>query len=71
MGLILDAQQQSDHGGGYVVADELPAGAADRVAVLGVKLVRGAKPRAGGDGCTACSSQGCGCALCAVGGGEG
>ena len=38
--LILDAQQQSDHGGGYVVGDELPAGATDRVAILGVKLMQ-------------------------------
>ena len=37
--LILDAQQQSDHGGGDVVAYELPAGAADGVAILGVKLM--------------------------------
>ena len=37
--LILDAQQQSDNGGGDVVADELPAGALDGVAVLGVKLM--------------------------------
>ena len=37
--LILDAQQQSDNGGGDVVADELPAGALDWVAILGVKLM--------------------------------
>ena len=69
--LILDAQQQSDNGGGDVVADELPASALDGVAILGVKLMRGAKPYTGGNGGTVGSSQGCGCALCAVGGGEG
>ena len=37
--LILNAQKQSDHGCGYVVADELPAGALDWVAILGVKTV--------------------------------
>ena len=40
IGLKIDAQQQGDHGGGDVVADELPAGAADRVAILGEKLMR-------------------------------
>ena len=35
--LILDAQQQGDHGGGDVVADELPAGALDVVAVFAIK----------------------------------
>lgn len=70
-GLILDTQQQGDHGGGDVVADELPAGAADRVAILCVKLMRGTEPDAGGNGGTVCSSQGCGCTLCAVDGGEG
>ena len=51
--LIFDTQQQSDHGGGDVVADELPAGALDWVAILGVKLMRGTEPDTGGDGCTA------------------
>ena len=37
--LIFDAQQQSDNGGGDIVADELPAGALDWVAILGVKLM--------------------------------
>ena len=37
--LILDTQQQSDNGGGDVVGDELPAGAADGVAILGVELM--------------------------------
>ena len=71
MRLILDAQQQSGHGGGNVVADELPAGAADGVAILTVKLMRGTEPDTGGNGGTVGSSQGCGCTLCAVGGGEG
>ena len=70
-GLILDTQQQSDNGGGIVVADKLPAGAADGVAILGGELMRGTEPDAGGDGGTVCSSQGCGCTLCDVGGGEG
>ena len=69
--LIFDAQQQSDNGGGDVVAYELPASALDGVAILGVKLMRGTEPDTGGDGGTVGSSQGCGCALCAVGGGEG
>ena len=70
MALILDTQQQGDHGGGDVVADELPAGALDGVAILAVKLMRGAEPDTGGEGGTVDSSQGCGCALCAVCGGE-
>lgn len=37
--LILDTQQQGDHSSGDVVADELPAGAADGVAILAVKTV--------------------------------
>ena len=37
--LILDAQQQSDNGGGDVVDDELPAGALDGIAILAVKTV--------------------------------
>lgn len=69
--LILDTQQQGDHGGGDVVADKLPAGALNWVAILGVKLVRGTEPDTDGDCCTVGSSQGCGCALCAVSGGEG
>ena len=55
----------------YKVADELPASAADRVAVLGVELMRGTEPGAGGDGCTACSFQSCGGTLGDVDGGEG
>ena len=69
--LVLNTQQQSDNGGGDIVADELPAGALDWVAILGVKLMRGTEPDTGGDGGTVDSSQGCGCTLCAVGGGEG
>ena len=37
--LVLNTQQQSDQGGGDVVADELPAGALDGIAVLPVKAV--------------------------------
>ena len=69
--LILDTQQQSDNSCGKVVANELPAGALDGVAILGIELMRGTEPDAGGNGCTVGSSQGCGCALCAVVGGDG
>ena len=71
MGLKIDAQQQGSGGGGEVIANELKAGAADGVAVLGEKAVLCLEPLAGGDGGTVCSSLGCCCALCAVGGGYG
>ena len=69
--LVLDTQQKGDHGGGDVVANKLPAGALDGVAILAIELMRGTEPDTGGEGGTVGSSQGCGCALCAVGGGEG
>ena len=71
MGLKIDAQQQGGGGGGDVITYNLIAGAADGVAVLGEKAVLCLEPLAGGDGGTVGSSQGCGCALCAVGSGEG
>ena len=69
--LIFDAQQQRGNSCGNVVTDELPTGAPDGVAILGIEFMRGTEPDAGGNNYTVGSSQCCGCALCAVGGGEG
>ena len=71
MGLKIDAQQQGSGGGGDVITYDLIAGASDWVAVIGEKAVLCLEPMECGDGGTVCSSLGCCCALCAVGGGDG